>query len=108
MGDINEDLLRKMANETGGKYWRAPSGKVLEGVFQEINRLEKTKVEINTYTKYAELFRVLAVVRSDLFYGIDFGSLGIQRRHELSFRQHRTFQLLALAVFLLGFAVVAR
>lgn len=54
--DINEDLLRKMANETGGKYWRATDGKVLDGVFQEINRLEKTKVEISQYTKYAELF----------------------------------------------------
>lgn len=54
--DINEDLLRKMASETGGKYWRATDGSVLEGVFQEINRLEKTKVEVNQYTKYAELF----------------------------------------------------
>jgi Ca-activated chloride channel homolog len=54
--DINEDLLRKMASETGGKYWRATDGKVLEGVFQEINHLEKTKIEVNQYTKYAELF----------------------------------------------------
>jgi Ca-activated chloride channel family protein len=54
--DINEDLLRKMAADTGGKYWRATDGRVLEGIFQEINRLEKTKVEINQYTKYAELF----------------------------------------------------
>ena len=54
--DINEDLLRKMASETGGKYWRATDGMKLESVFQEINRLEKTKVEVNQFTKYAELF----------------------------------------------------
>jgi Ca-activated chloride channel homolog len=45
-----------MATETGGRYWRATNGSVLEGVFQEINRLEKSKVEVNQYTKYAELF----------------------------------------------------
>lgn len=54
--DINEDLLRKMASETGGRYWRATDGLKLENVFQEINRLEKSKVEVNQYTKYAELF----------------------------------------------------
>lgn len=53
---INEELLKKMASETGGQFWRATNGDILEGVFQEINRLEKSKVEVNQYTKYAELF----------------------------------------------------
>jgi Ca-activated chloride channel family protein len=53
---INEDLLKLMASETGGKYWRATSARSMEEVFKEIDKLEKTKVEINKYTKYTELF----------------------------------------------------
>ena len=53
---VNEQLLEKMASETGGKFWRATTSKALQGVFDEINNLEKTKIEVNSYTKYAELF----------------------------------------------------
>ena len=53
---VNEKLLKRMANETGGKYFRANTSRALEGVFAEINQLETTKMEVHTYTKYAELF----------------------------------------------------
>ena len=53
---VNEKLLRQMANETGGKYFRANTSRALDGVFSEINRLETTKIEFHTYVKYAELF----------------------------------------------------
>ena len=53
---VNEKLLRQMADETGGKYFRANTSRALEGVFAEINQLETTKMEVNTYTQYAELF----------------------------------------------------
>jgi Ca-activated chloride channel family protein len=53
---VNEDLLKLMASETGGKFWRATSARSMEEVFKEIDKLEKTKVEINKYTKYTELF----------------------------------------------------
>lgn len=53
---VNDELLDQIATETGGKYWRATSGKALEGVFSEIDRLEKSKVDINQYTRYTELF----------------------------------------------------
>lgn len=53
---VNEDLLGRMASETGGKYFRATKDDALGGVFNEIDRLEKTKVEVNKYTKYTEKF----------------------------------------------------
>lgn len=53
---VNEDLLGKMAKDTGGKYYRASREDSLQGVFEDINRLEKTKVDVNKYTRYTELF----------------------------------------------------
>jgi Ca-activated chloride channel family protein len=53
---VNEDLLQRAATETGGKYYRATSGNKLKTFFEEIDKLEKTKVDVNKYTKYAELY----------------------------------------------------
>lgn len=53
---VNESLLTKMAQETGGKFWRATTGNALQNVFKEIDRLEKTNIETSQFTKYAELF----------------------------------------------------
>lgn len=53
---VNEELLGRMASETGGKYFRATRENALEGVFSEIDTLEKTKVEVNKYTRYEEKF----------------------------------------------------
>ncbi len=53
---INEELLTKMATVTGGRYYRANTSDALDKVFSEINQLEKTKIEINKFTRYDELF----------------------------------------------------
>jgi Ca-activated chloride channel homolog len=53
---IDEPLMRKIAGETGGKYFRATDNKSLTNVYKEIDQLEKTKVEISSYKHYAELF----------------------------------------------------
>jgi Ca-activated chloride channel family protein len=53
---VNDELLGKMASETGGKYFRATDGTALEKVFSAIDHLEKSKIDVNQYTKYAELF----------------------------------------------------
>lgn len=53
---INEDLLRRMADETGGRFYRAITADALNRVFQEIDRLETSEIEVNEYTRYAELF----------------------------------------------------
>ena len=53
---VNDDLLGRMASETGGKYYRATDGSGLKRTFDDIDRLEKSKIDMNQYTKYAELF----------------------------------------------------
>ncbi len=53
---IDEKLLTAIASETGGKYFRAKDNAGLEGVYTEINELEKSKVEITTLTRYTEKF----------------------------------------------------
>ena len=53
---VNDELLGKMANDTGGKYYRATDNTSLKKVFADIDRLEKTKIDVNQYTKYAELY----------------------------------------------------
>lgn len=53
---INEELLGNLATSTGGKFWRAVNSNALKEVFEEINRLEKTKIDITKYTRYTELF----------------------------------------------------
>ena len=53
---VNDELLGKFAKDTGGKYYRALDGDALTKVFKDIDRLEKSKIDVNEYTRYAELF----------------------------------------------------
>ncbi len=54
--EIDENLLQKISKETGGKYFRATNNASLETIYGEIDKLEKTKVEISSFKQYAELF----------------------------------------------------
>lgn len=54
---VNVDLLTQMAEETGGKFFRATDTATLDNVFSEIDRLEKTKIDVDRYVKYNELFQ---------------------------------------------------
>jgi len=54
--DIDEDVLIKIANITGGKYFRATDETSLEKIYNEIGELEKTKIEVKEFTRYTELF----------------------------------------------------
>ncbi|RME21265.1 MAG: VWA domain-containing protein, partial [Candidatus Zixiibacteriota bacterium] len=53
---IDEKTLKEIAERTNGKYFRARSGKELEKIYDEIDKLEKTKVEVSAHTQYRELF----------------------------------------------------
>lgn len=53
---IDEKLLKEIAAETGGKYFRAKDNEGLAGIYDEIDQLEKSKVEISTRTRYTEKF----------------------------------------------------
>lgn len=54
--NIDEKLLSQIATETGGKYFRAKDNEGLKNIYSEIDKLEKSKVEISTYTNYTERF----------------------------------------------------
>lgn len=54
--DIDDEVLTKIANITGGKYFRATDKRSLEKIYQEIGELEKTKIEVKEFTRYEELF----------------------------------------------------
>lgn len=53
---IDEVLLKKIAKETGGNYYRATGNNKLASIYKEIDKLEKTSVEVNAYKHYAELY----------------------------------------------------
>ena len=56
--EIDEDLLKEIADLTGGEYFRATDNEKLEEIYDEINKLEKTEIEEFKYYKYDEKFRV--------------------------------------------------
>jgi Ca-activated chloride channel family protein len=54
--DIDEDTLQKIAQMTGGQYYRADNAERFQQIYAEINKLEKTEEVINKFTQYTELF----------------------------------------------------
>ena len=54
--EIDEDTLKKIADETGGKYYRASDTETLWKIYDDINRLERSNIEHLGYTEYNELF----------------------------------------------------
>ena len=51
---IDEKLLSEIAASTGGKYYRATSAQGLQDIYDEIDRLEKTEMEITAFKRYNE------------------------------------------------------
>lgn len=54
--DIDEEVLTKIANITGGRYFRATDKTSLQNIYREIGEMEKTKIEVKQFTRYHELF----------------------------------------------------
>lgn len=59
--EIDEDLLKYIASETEGQYFRATGNKKLESIYNQIDTLEKTEIEELKYYNYQERFRPLVV-----------------------------------------------
>ena len=55
--EIDEALLKEIAEVTGGKYFRATNNKKLAEIYDEINKLEKTEIEEKKYYNYDEKYR---------------------------------------------------
>lgn len=54
--EIDEPLLQKIATGTGGKYFRATDNQKLESIYQEIDRLERTRIEVSSFKRKSEKF----------------------------------------------------
>ncbi len=54
--DMDEDMLKKIAALTGGRYYRATDTETLRKIYDDINRLEKSAIEHFGYREYSELF----------------------------------------------------
>lgn len=59
--NIDEDLLKQVANMTDGKYFRATDNEKLKEIYQEIDRLEKSKIDVTEFRKKHEEFLSLAI-----------------------------------------------
>src|SRR5262249_34112838 len=53
---IDEEVLQKISQSTGGRYFRATDRDSLEQIFNTIDQLEKSKISIKSYTHYNEIF----------------------------------------------------
>lgn len=54
--DIDEETLQKIADRTGGKYYRADNTAKLQAIYGEIDELEKTEKEVKKYSHHREIF----------------------------------------------------
>jgi len=54
--DVDEDTLQKIADKTGGKYYRADNAERFQQIYAEIDKLEKTDASVKKYTQFKELF----------------------------------------------------
>lgn len=60
--EIDEALLKDMAAQTGGRYFRATDNAKLMEIYQEINRMEKVRTTVDSFPIYKELFPDYALI----------------------------------------------
>ncbi len=75
--EIDEALLKEIATETQGKYFRATNNESLKEIYDEIDKLEKTKIEEFKYYNYQEKYRIF------VFLGLGFLLLEFLLRNTL-------------------------
>lgn len=60
--EIDEALLKKIAEQTGGRYFRATDNRTLEAIYEQIDRLEKTKIEVTQFRRHEDRFYGFALI----------------------------------------------
>jgi Ca-activated chloride channel family protein len=58
---INEKVLKEIAKNTGGQYFRAQDTKSFENIMSQIDKLEKYKIETTQFTNYNELYKYFLI-----------------------------------------------
>ena len=54
--DVDEETLTKIADITGARFYRATDTKTLNQIFEQIDTLEKSKMQLTQYKQYRDLF----------------------------------------------------
>jgi len=54
--DVDETTLQKIANMTGGQYFRADNTEHFREIYTDIDKMEKSEAVVNKFTQYRELF----------------------------------------------------
>lgn len=60
--NIDEAMLQQVAKMTDGKYFRATNNKKLRDIYKEIDKLEKSRIEVREYKKYQEEYFIFALL----------------------------------------------
>lgn len=58
--EVDEELLREIAGKTGGRFFQATDSESLRQIFEEIDQLERTAIEVKRYIRYEEAFQPFA------------------------------------------------
>jgi len=65
--DVDEGMLQKIADETGGKFFRATDTESLKNIYAEIDRMEKTTHQMKKFEHHSELFSYAVLLSMALF-----------------------------------------
>ncbi len=60
--EIDEGILQEIAQKTGGKYFRATDDNSLEQIYNEIDKLEKSKIDVRQFTRKEEKYFLPALI----------------------------------------------
>ena len=60
--DIDEPMLKRIAQKTDGKYFRATDNKKLKEIYDEIDKMEKTKIEVQDFSRKNEAYLPFALL----------------------------------------------
>ncbi len=63
---IDEPMMKEIAETTGGKYFRATNKQSLKNIYDEIDKMEKTKIEVKEYTNRSEEYLLFAIIAAVL------------------------------------------
>ena len=59
---IRDRLLTEISQLTGGQYYRATNEASLQQIYNEIDRLEKTEIDVSVFRRYSDEFRIFLAI----------------------------------------------
>jgi len=78
--EIDEPVLKQIAQITGGKYFRATSNDKLRQIYNEIDKMEKTKILVHEYKKKKEEFYPFTLIASIIFISISILNVSLLKK----------------------------